>query len=57
MVPLIAVPDADVLPLPGFGLPAAGHAAGILPGQEGGSYLVLDGAAPHSARPPAARRP
>ncbi|GAA1533885.1 hypothetical protein GCM10009827_059900 [Dactylosporangium maewongense] len=45
VVSIIAVPDADVLPMPGFGLPAAGHAIGILPGQEGGSYLVLDGAA------------
>jgi hypothetical protein len=31
--------------MPEFGLPSAAHAVGILPGQAGGSYLVLDGAA------------
>lgn len=45
VISIIAVPDADVLPLPQFGLPASSHAVGILPGQAGGSYLVLDGAA------------
>ncbi|MEV4516903.1 chemotaxis protein CheW [Dactylosporangium sp. NPDC049525] len=45
VVSIVAVPDADVLPLPEFGLPASAHAVGILPGQAGGSYLVLDGEA------------
>ncbi len=45
VVSIVAVPDADVLPMPRFGLPSAAHAVGILPGQDGGSYLVLDGAA------------
>ncbi|MET7424711.1 chemotaxis protein CheW [Dactylosporangium sp. NPDC005555] len=45
VVSIVAVPDADVLPMPEFGLPSSGHAVGILPGQAGGSYLVLDGAA------------
>ncbi|GAB3838980.1 chemotaxis protein CheW [Dactylosporangium cerinum] len=44
VISIVAVPDADVLPMPEFGLPAA-HAVGILPGQAGGSYLVLDGTA------------
>ncbi|GGM67678.1 chemotaxis protein CheW [Dactylosporangium sucinum] len=43
-VAIVGVPDADVLPMPAFGLPATAFASGILPGQAGGTYLVVDGA-------------
>ncbi|WP_433062184.1 chemotaxis protein CheW [Dactylosporangium sp. CS-033363] len=40
---IVPVGDGDVLPLPGIGLPASDFSVGILPGQAGGSYLVIDG--------------
>ncbi|MER7009057.1 chemotaxis protein CheW [Dactylosporangium sp. NPDC000555] len=45
VVSIVSAPPDDVLPTPAFGLPASAFAVGILPGQAGGSYLVLDGAA------------
>ncbi|WP_433618023.1 chemotaxis protein CheW [Dactylosporangium sp. CA-139114] len=44
VVSIVSVADGDVLPMPGFGLPASQYAVGILPGPAGGSYLVIDGA-------------
>nr|BFE57310.1 hypothetical protein GCM10020063_018360 [Dactylosporangium thailandense] len=44
VVSIVPVADGDVLPMPSFGLPASQYAVGILPGQDGGSYLVFDGA-------------
>ncbi|MFI5914837.1 chemotaxis protein CheW [Dactylosporangium sp. NPDC051541] len=43
VVSIVSVPDGDVLAVPGFGLPSSDFAVGILPGQDGGSYLVIDG--------------
>ncbi|MEV6932334.1 chemotaxis protein CheW [Dactylosporangium sp. NPDC051485] len=44
VVAIVPVARGDVLAMPGFGVPPPAFAAGILPGQAGGSYLVLDGA-------------
>ncbi|GAA2614909.1 chemotaxis protein CheW [Dactylosporangium fulvum] len=40
---IVGVTGADVLPVPSFGLPSSDYVVGILPGQAGGSYLVVDG--------------
>ncbi|WP_432968747.1 chemotaxis protein CheW [Dactylosporangium sp. CA-233914] len=43
VVSIVAVAGGEVLALPKVGLPSSRFAVGILPGQAGGSYVVLDG--------------
>lgn len=43
VVRIVSVPASAVLPLPRLGAPDSPHVIGVLPEQEHGSYLVLDG--------------